>query len=49
VRGGDLAAPPVALPRHTTLAEFLPSDFMPKGPENAADVLARFLDRYRAN
>jgi hypothetical protein len=49
VRGADAPVPSVASPRHTTLAEFLPSDFMPKECENAAYVLAGFLDRYGAN
>ena len=45
VRGADNAVPPVALPRHTTLAETLPAGFAPKEPENVAAVLGGFLDR----
>lgn len=45
VRGADLPVPPVALPRHTTLAEILPAGFAPKEPENVPAVLAGFLDR----
>ncbi len=45
VRGADLLVPPVALPRHTTLAETLPAGFAPEEPENASAVLAGFLDR----
>ena len=46
MRGADLPVPPVALPRHTTLAEVLPSDFAPKEPEDSSAVLSGFLDRY---
>jgi dTDP-4-dehydrorhamnose reductase len=48
VMGADLPVPPVASPRHTTLAEFLPPDFSPQAPEDITTVLAGFLDRYRA-
>jgi dTDP-4-dehydrorhamnose reductase len=46
VQGADLPMPPVTLPRHTTLSEFLPSKFVPKEPESVSAVLAGFLDRF---
>jgi dTDP-4-dehydrorhamnose reductase len=46
VKGADLPVPPVALPRHTTLAETLPFDFVPKGPENVSAVIAGFLNHH---
>lgn len=44
-RGRDLALPPVALPRYTTLSETLPSGFAPQESENILAVLAGFTDR----
>jgi dTDP-4-dehydrorhamnose reductase len=45
VRGANLPLPPVALPRHTTLAECLPSGFAPRGSEDVSAVLAGFLTK----
>jgi dTDP-4-dehydrorhamnose reductase len=48
VKGADLPVPPVALPRHTTLAEYLPSGFAPNEPEDSSAVLGEFFDGYGA-
>lgn len=43
MRGADLAQPPVALPRHTTLAETLPSGLGSAESENVTAVLDGFF------
>ena len=48
MKGADLPVPPVVLPHHTTLAEYLPSGFAPNEPENSSAVLGGFLERYGA-
>lgn len=45
-RSADLPTPPVVMPRHSTLGEFLPAGFTPSGPENVSQVLATFLEHY---
>jgi hypothetical protein len=45
VKGADLPLPRGSLPRHTTLAEYLPAGLAPNEPEDSSAVLGEFLDR----
>jgi hypothetical protein len=47
-RGANMVVPPVVLPRHTTLAQALPSGFAPQEAESTSIVLGEFFDRHRA-